>query len=79
MTEPQLFSQLPDDEKIRVHLKAALRLMREKKARIQLKLEDIRTGALYEPGVQRDYEDLLEQYSHVLQNVGLLESIIIYS
>lgn len=79
MSEPQLFSQLSDDEKIRIHLKAALRLMREKKATIQAKLEEIRTGALHDSEVQRDYEDSLEQYSHILQNIGLLESIIIYS
>jgi len=53
--------------------------MRAKKDGIAAKLEEIRTGALRDLEKANDYEDLLVEYSHVLQNVGLLESIIIYS
>lgn len=78
MSEPQLFSQLSDDEKTRIHLKAALKLMRDKKAALAARLEETRTGTLRDPNIARDYEDLLTQYSHVTQNIGFVESVLIY-
>jgi len=73
------WSLISEDERCKVYLKAARALMLKRKEREAKKLVDLQTGVLRSKDIARDYEDALEQYTKTVQNIGLLESVIMFS